>query len=143
MSTHVTTSSLETIALGKTFAATLRPGDVVTLTGNLGSGKTQFVIGVCEGLQAAGHIASPTFTLIHEYNASFGKVVHVDLYRINKPQELDELGIQEYYNDECICLIEWPEIAESILPAKRIDVAIEYGEGETERRISIREAVHA
>ena len=133
----------ETVALGKAFAEQLKPGDVVTLTGNLGSGKTRFVIGLCTGLCARGHVASPTFTLINEYEAPFGKVVHIDLYRITKRSEIKELGIEEYFNDTCICMIEWPEQIADILPAKRYDIAIDYGEKENDRMISVSEVVSA
>ncbi|MBI5472144.1 MAG: tRNA (adenosine(37)-N6)-threonylcarbamoyltransferase complex ATPase subunit type 1 TsaE [Ignavibacteriae bacterium] len=130
-------SAHDTLDLGKTFASALKPGDIVALAGNLGSGKTQFVIGICEGLHAHGHIASPTFTFIHEYNVAFGTLVHIDLYRINKRSEIDELGIEEYFRDDCICMIEWPELIADLLPSERYDVKIAYGEGENDRRIVI------
>jgi tRNA threonylcarbamoyladenosine biosynthesis protein TsaE len=127
----------ETVALGRQFAQQLRPGDVVALSGNLGSGKTHFISGVCEGLNVRMHATSPTFTLINEYDAPFGKVVHIDLYRINTPAELRELGIEEYFNERCICLIEWPEVMAAVLPPRRYDVRIEYGESDNERVIAI------
>ena len=134
---HLTRSPQETIDLGKSFAATLNPGDIVALTGNLGSGKTQFVIGVCEGFRARGHVASPTFTFIHEYDASFGKLVHIDLYRINRRSEIDELGIEEYFTERCICMIEWPEIAVDLLPSERYDVTISFGKDDNDRIIVV------
>lgn len=143
MNAYHTRSPQDTINLGKSFAAQLQPGDIVTLTGNLGSGKTQFVIGVCQGLRVHAHVASPTFTLINEYDAQFGKVVHIDMYRINKRSEVDELGIEEYFNESCICLIEWPEIISDMLSPKRFDVKIEYGLDDNERHISINEVVAA
>lgn len=126
-----------TLAIGRQFAQRLRPGDVVAVRGNLGSGKTHFISGVCEGLGVRMHATSPTFTLINEYDAPFGKVVHMDLYRINKPAELRELGIEEYFNEHCICLIEWPEVMEEMLPSRRFDVRIEYGNGDHERLIAL------
>lgn len=141
MSSFLTRSPEETIELGRTFAATLKPGDVVTLTGNLGSGKTQFVAGVCKAMHVSAHVASPTFTIINEYTAPFGKVVHIDLYRISKQSELVELGIEEYFDDSCICLIEWPELISHLLPPKRIDVRFEYGMGDNDRQISIDEVI--
>jgi tRNA threonylcarbamoyladenosine biosynthesis protein TsaE len=137
MKTYLTSSPHETLELGREFAAQLSPGDVVALTGNLGSGKTQFVLGVCEGLQARGHVASPTFTLINEYGAPFGTVAHIDLYRITKESEIRELGIEEYLHDQCICLIEWPELVLPILPPERFDVRIAYGAHDNERHIVI------
>jgi tRNA threonylcarbamoyladenosine biosynthesis protein TsaE len=133
----VTHSPEETVALGRTFAATLRPGDVVALAGNLGSGKTQFVKGVCAGLGAKGNISSPSFTLIHEYPAPFGLVVHVDLYRIRSRSELSELGLEEYFSGRCVTVIEWPEAVKELLPKESIEVLFDYGLGECDRIVSI------
>lgn len=137
MNTYLTGSPRETIDLARRFAAQLVPGDVVTLAGPLGSGKTQFVRGVCEGLNVRAHVASPTFTLINEYDAPLGKVVHVDLYRITRKAELAELGIDEYLNSRCLCLIEWPEIIVDLLPPVRYEIVFEHTGKEHERRITI------
>jgi tRNA threonylcarbamoyladenosine biosynthesis protein TsaE len=138
MKRFVTHAPEETVALGKSFAASLKPGDVVALSGNLGSGKTLFVMGVCDGLGAQGHISSPTFTLINEYPALFGVVVHIDLYRIRTRVELAELGIDEYFNDRTVTLIEWGESMFDLLPAAHYRVKIEAGVLERDREISIR-----
>lgn len=143
MSTWITKSPEETREVGKTFAAQLKGGDVVTLTGNLGSGKTQFVVGVCEGLNARGHVASPTFTFINEYETDFGKVAHMDLYRINKRAEIAELGVEEYFNQNCVSMIEWPEMIMDLLPEGHYDVRIKYGEKDNEREIKIAGTVAA
>jgi tRNA threonylcarbamoyladenosine biosynthesis protein TsaE len=135
---RITTHSAgETAASGRAFAAELMPGDVVALSGPLGSGKTQFVRGVCEGLGASGHLSSPSFTLIHEYPAPFGMVAHIDLYRIRSRAELAELGIEEYFNDRCIACIEWPEAVMEVLPPGVVRVIIEHGGDENERIITI------
>ncbi len=143
MRTWITKSPEETRDVGKLFAGELKGGDVVILTGNLGSGKTQFVIGVCEGLKAHGHVASPTFTFINEYEADCGKVAHMDLYRINKPSEIAELGVEEYFNQSCVCMIEWPEMIMAMLPEKYYDVRFAYGENENDRRVEISGAAAA
>ncbi len=127
----------ETVALGRTFAADLGPGDVVTLSGPLGSGKTQFVRGVCEGLGATGHVSSPTFTLINEYPAPFGIVAHVDLYRVRSRRELAELGVEEYFNDHCVTCIEWPEEMVGHLPPNAVRVTLEFGREDLDRVIAI------
>jgi tRNA threonylcarbamoyladenosine biosynthesis protein TsaE len=139
MKTFVTRSSQETIDLGKSFAATIAPGDVVALVGNLGTGKTQFVRGVCAGLNVHGHVASPTFTMIHEYDVSFGKVVHIDLYRVASRAEVAELGIEDYFNDNCICLIEWAERVLDVLPPHHYEVRMQFGDADDERKILIGE----
>ncbi len=138
MKRFVTHAPQETVALGKSFAASLKPGDVVALSGNLGSGKTLFVKGVCEGLGAHGHVSSPTFTLINEYPAPFGLVAHVDLYRISTRAELSELGLDEHFNDRTVTLIEWAESIFDLLPAVHYRVKIEAGGVERDREISIR-----
>jgi len=139
----VTRSPEETRELGREFANTLHPGDVVALVGELGTGKTLFASGVCRGLGAAGHTGSPTFTLIHEYPAPFGAVIHVDLYRTGSRREIRELALEDYYSDRTICLIEWAERAEGLLPARHLTVRIAYGTGDTERVFEMPETEEA
>ncbi len=139
MTTIVTHSRDETIALGSSFASSLKPGDVVALFGRLGSGKTQFVAGVCTGLGVTAHVGSPTFTLINEYPAGDATVVHIDLYRIAGRAELAELGIEEYFRPDAVTLIEWAEPVLDLLPPSHYEVKLEYGDGDLERVISIRE----
>ena len=141
MTASHTNSQEETRALGKSFASSLRPGDVVALYGTLGSGKTRFIDGVCDGLGVRTHATSPTFTLINEYPASFGAVVHIDLYRIESVQELAELGIEEYFGGRHICLIEWADLLRDILPRRHFEVRLAHGDGESERDITIHEVV--
>jgi len=130
-------SAAETEAAGRAFAGRLRPGDVVALTGTLGSGKTRFVAGVCEGLGVRVRVTSPTFTLINEYPAVFGLVAHIDMYRINGMKEVAELGIEEYFNARCVCLIEWAEAVRSLLPPGHFHVSFVHGSSDTERAIQI------
>jgi tRNA threonylcarbamoyladenosine biosynthesis protein TsaE len=130
-------SSEETEAAGRAFASRLRPGDVVALTGTLGSGKTRFAAGVCSALGVAAHVTSPTFTLINEYPAPFGIVAHIDMYRISGMKEAAELGLEEYFNDRCICLIEWAEMIRQVLPPVHFVVSFAHGDGESERAIQI------
>lgn len=135
-------ASEETVQFGREFASTLRRGDIVALTGDLGTGKTHFISGVCEALGVRSHVASPTFTLINEYPADIATVVHVDLYRIGSRKDLIEVGIEEYFNDRYICLIEWAERMEDLLPRPHIVVRLDYGEGENDRRILIDELLN-
>ncbi len=127
----------DTIGLGKAFAGSLRPGDVVAIMGDLGTGKTRFVTGVCEALGARGHVGSPTFTLINEYPASFGAVVHVDMYRLNALEEIRELGLEEYFNERFICLIEWAELVLDFLPKRHFSVRMTYGISDQDREITV------
>ncbi|HMK37973.1 MAG TPA: tRNA (adenosine(37)-N6)-threonylcarbamoyltransferase complex ATPase subunit type 1 TsaE [Bacteroidota bacterium] len=130
-------SAEETEAAGRAFAGRLHPGDVVALTGTLGSGKTRFVAGVCDGLGVRARVTSPTFTLINEYPAVFGLVAHIDMYRVNGMKEVAELGIEEYFNSRCVCLIEWAETVRSLLPAGHFRVSFAHGASDAERTIQI------
>ena len=128
----VSHSVAETIALGEGIAARLRGGDVVTLSGELGSGKTHFVKGVCGGLGYDGVVSSPTFALINEYPCT-PTIFHVDLYRLESPAQLRPLGLEELMRPDTIVLIEWPAVAAAIVPERcwRIDCAC--GDSENER----------
>ena len=143
MMTIRTGSREETVGRGRSFAASLRPGDVVALFGPLGSGKTQFVTGVCQGLGVTDHASSPTFTLINEYPAPFGTVVHIDLYRISSREELAELGIEEYFGDRNICLIEWADAVRDLLPGRHFEVRFAHGATDAERTIDMLEVTGA
>ncbi|HUI10332.1 MAG TPA: tRNA (adenosine(37)-N6)-threonylcarbamoyltransferase complex ATPase subunit type 1 TsaE [Bacteroidota bacterium] len=143
MTRVVSRSPDDTEAAGRAFALRLKPGDVVALEGPLGSGKTKFTAGVCAGLGVEGHATSPTFTLINEYPAPFGIVAHVDLYRIAGKREIAELGLEEYFSDRCICLIEWPEMVREILPPGAYTVRLAHGGSASEREIRIEEPAEA
>ncbi|MBM4165373.1 MAG: tRNA (adenosine(37)-N6)-threonylcarbamoyltransferase complex ATPase subunit type 1 TsaE [Ignavibacteria bacterium] len=136
-STFVSRSETDTIDLGKTFARQLRSNDIVALFGNLGSGKTRFVQGICNALNVEHNISSPTFTLINEYKSDKGKIFHFDFYRIHSVDEILQLGFYEYLESDGICIIEWAERTKEFLPAVRYDVYFEFGENENERMICI------
>ncbi len=111
----------ETLEIGKWFAENLQPGAIVCLSGNLGSGKTTLSRGICEGLGVSEYITSPTFTLINEYQGRL-PIFHFDLYRIQSPLELYELGLDEYLYGEGVCLIEWPEIIMADITGKKYEI---------------------
>ena len=138
MKTFLTKSPRETTDLGKSFATSLRPGDVLALFGNLGTGKTQFINGVCQGLGVLTRATSPTFTIVNEYATPSLMVIHIDLFRIGSERELMELGIESYFNEGCICLIEWAEGALAVMPHAYHSVKLSYGAEENAREIEIR-----
>ena len=104
-------------------------GDIVALTGALGSGKTCLVQGICEGLQVDDLVTSPTFVLVNEYRGQGRggevKVYHFDLYRLEGADDLVDLGWDDYLDEGGICLIEWSDRAEDVIPAGAIRIAIE------------------
>lgn len=124
---HVTQSEQETIDLGERFAGQLKMGDVVALFGDLGAGKTEFVKGICEHFHVEDIVSSPTFSVINQYSGdSHGediKIYHIDLYRIDSPKELSEIGFEECLGaTDAIKLVEWAEKATEILPKGHIEV---------------------
>lgn len=135
---HLSHSVEDTEAFGARFAATLRPGDVLAFTGDLGAGKTAFSRGVLRGLGYAGRVTSPTFAIANEYHTPRAEVVHFDMYRILDAEALWELGFEEYLDGRRILLIEWSEnIADALPPHKQ--VSIRYGEQPDDRLITITE----
>jgi tRNA threonylcarbamoyladenosine biosynthesis protein TsaE len=133
--TAVTQSETETSAVGRELGTTLVAGDVVLLHGDLGAGKTAFVRGLAEGLGVrADDVSSPTFTLVQEYRGGRLPLFHVDLYRLNDPREIDDLGLDEIAEDGVLA-IEWAE-RNPRPPLNSVRVRIEHA-GETERRIVI------
>lgn len=129
-----TASSDETIALGRKLAASLETGDVVALFGDLGAGKTHLVKGICTafGISEA-HVNSPTFTLVNEYAGQDGMVYHFDAYRIKRIDEFFELGYEDYFYGDGICLIEWPERIEPLLPDHTLRLKLVHRGGDQRR----------
>ena len=127
----------QTFNLGKDLSQNLKAGDVVAFYGDLGAGKTHFIKGVCSGLHVKETVVSPSFSIVNEYTGDY-KVYHIDFYRLEKSNEIMDLGIEEYLYDDGICLIEWAGRIESFLPEKRINVEIElFDENKNRRRIRI------
>lgn len=134
--TWVSHSVDETLAIGERLAARLRGGDVVALSGELGSGKTHLVKGVCKGLGFDGLVSSPTFALINEYDCT-PTVYHVDLYRLDNPAQIPPLGLEEMMRPDAIMLIEWPDVAAAILPTAALHVRCAHGDSDDERIITV------
>ena len=115
MKTYITKSEQDTINFAENFANGLKKGDIVVLTGELGSGKTKFVQGVLKHFGLEDEISSPTFTIVNEYNAENINIYHFDVYRLADSDEFYAMGGDEYFS-KGICLIEWGEMIEDILP---------------------------
>ena len=131
----------ETFEVGRTIGMNAKPGQIYTLTGDLGVGKTVFTQGVAAGLGITEPVNSPTFTIIQEYKDGRLPFYHFDVYRIGDLEEMEEIGYDDYFFGQGICLIEWAELIEEILPEKRIEVTIEKDleKGFEYRKITIEE----
>lgn len=117
----------ETKALGEKLASLLQPGDVITLEGELGAGKTTFTKGLAKGLGVEGNINSPTFTIIKEYKGGRMPLYHMDVYRLEDSDE--DIGFDEYFHGEGITVVEWAHFIEDYLPEAYLQINISYGEG--------------
>ena len=120
-----TFSPEETLELGRKLAREARPGDVYTLVGDLGVGKTVFTQGIAQGLGIEEPICSPTFTIVQVYEEGRLPFYHFDVYRIGDIEEMEEIGYDDYFFGNGICLIEWAELIEEILPDNVISITIE------------------
>src|SRR5947209_8103511 len=125
-----------TASFGRRLAAALFPGAVVALIGPLGAGKTHLVRAIAEALGANPRaVSSPTFVLIQEYTARL-PIYHFDAYRLRGPDEFTELGVEEYFHGEGVCLVEWADRVQSGLPENRLEVTLRVT-GETARRAEL------
>ena len=134
-----TYSEQETFELGKEIGESAQSGDVFTLEGDLGFGKTIFTKGLAYGLGVREDVVSPTFTIVQEYEDGRLPFYHFDVYRIGDVEEMDEIGYEDYIHGEGVCLIEWANLIEEILPETRIRIVIEKDleKGFDYRKISI------
>jgi tRNA threonylcarbamoyladenosine biosynthesis protein TsaE len=133
----VTHSEEETIDAGRAFSEKLKPGDVVALYGDLGSGKTRFVKGISLGLGIKEHVTSPTFVVVNEHHGGRIPLYHFDFYRLRSIGELREIGYDDYIEGNGVCVLEWAEMIREKLPAQRYDVQLSLGETEMSRIITI------
>lgn len=135
-----TATADDTIGVGAAIAPLLRIGDVLVLTGELGAGKTTLVRGIARGLGAAEHVASPTFTLVREYVTGRVPVAHVDVFRLDRIQDVVDLALDELEGGACVLIVEWGDAVEELLPDDRLRVELttEDRSGESDaRRITV------
>jgi tRNA threonylcarbamoyladenosine biosynthesis protein TsaE len=132
--TYSLVNETATLALGAALAQVCHAG-VIFLVGNLGAGKTTFSRGFIQGLGYVGRVKSPTYTLVEPYEVANKHIFHFDLYRLHDPQELEFIGINDYFSAETICLIEWPEHGRGYLPQPDVSCSLDTeGEG---RRVKL------
>jgi len=120
-----TNSPEETFAAGRTIGLAAKPGEVYALNGDLGVGKTKFTQGIAAGLGIKEHVNSPTFTIVQIYEEGRMPLYHFDVYRIGDIEEMYEIGYEDYFYGEGICIIEWAECIKELLPTDTINITIE------------------
>ncbi len=134
MATFISNSAGETESFGRQFAGNVAPGDVIALTGELGSGKTQFVKGLAAALGATTPATSPSFTLIHEYPGGRLPIYHFDFFRVEDAQAAERLGLDEYFFGDGVSVIEWADRFPDLIPGNARWISFET-KSETQRVI--------
>lgn len=116
----------ELTAWGERFGRAVRPPLVVTISGELGAGKTTLVRAICRGYGVRDEVTSPTFTIVHQYAGTASPVLHIDLYRLKGPADLASLGWDELLASDALILVEWPERAGAMLPSDHVPIQLEH-----------------
>jgi tRNA threonylcarbamoyladenosine biosynthesis protein TsaE len=135
-----TATAEDTRAAGRALAPLLRPGDALALTGELGAGKTTFVQGLAAGLGFDGHVVSPTFTLVREYEGRM-RIHHVDVYRLERMQDVLDLALDEAVAEGGVLLVEWGDAVEGLLPPEHLVVTLTTVPADDETRTIVIEGV--
>ncbi len=129
----VSSSSAQTQRLGQRLGALLRGGELILLAGQLGAGKTTFTQGLAKGMQIHSVVSSPTFTLLKEYSVHDGRtgqpaappLYHFDLYRLDQPEEMFDLGFDDYFSGSGVCIVEWADKADDFWPPERLSIRLQ------------------
>ena len=135
--TFILKNETDTRSLGAALAKSMQPGEVYALTGDLGAGKTTLAKAIARGLGVSETLTSPTFTIVQEYESGRMPLYHFDVYRVSDEDELFEIGLEDYFHRGGVCLIEWADLIEDLLPEGTVWVSLMYGEEEGERICSI------
>lgn len=125
----------EVVAWGDRLGRQITPPLVITLSGELGAGKTTLARSICRGYGVRDDVTSPTFAIVHEYTAPRSRVYHVDLYRLDGPRDLRNIGWDDILDADALVIVEWPERAAGLLPQDHLPIELRYVAGEPERRI--------
>lgn len=133
MYSFATRSADETLHLGEALGSLLQPGDIITLNGDLGAGKTCLASGIGRGLHIKDRVKSPSFTLVNEYQGKF-TLYHMDVYRLDNPSEVNDLGFDEYFYGAGAVLVEWAQKILDFLPEQRLDILIDKKQDDEDAR---------
>lgn len=115
----------ETFELGRKLGSCAKPGTIICLNGDLGTGKTVFTQGFAAGLDITEPVSSPTFTIVQVYEEGRLPLYHFDVYRIGDPEEMEEIGYEDYFYGEGVCLVEWAELVKDLIPQEAIWITVE------------------
>lgn len=126
MINHFTESAEQTELIASKLASVIKKGMIIHLQGDLGAGKTTFARGFINALGHSGAVKSPTYNIVQSYQTDQFMIYHFDLYRLSDPEELEAMGIRDYFDGDSICLLEWPENGKSLLPPPDILVNLDY-----------------
>ena len=126
-------SEQEVVEYGIRLGREAHPGQVIALTGDLGAGKTTLTKAIARGLGSSETVTSPTFTIVKEYRSGRLPLFHFDVYRIGDVEEMYELGYEEYFFGDGVCVIEWADLIEELIPEDALKISIAYGQNEEER----------
>ena len=134
-----TNNEKETFQIGKELGEKAQPGQIFCLNGDLGVGKTVFTKGFAKGLEIEEEVNSPTFTIVQVYDEGRMPLYHFDVYRIGEPEEMYEIGFEDYFYGQGVCLVEWSQLIEELIPEDAIQVVIEKNldKGLDYRRITV------
>jgi len=132
---HLVMSEQELITWGEQLGADSRPRLVIALTGELGAGKTTLAQAICRGYGVTDPVTSPTYAIVHEYASRHSPVFHIDLYRIERVEELEQIGWSDIVTSNALVIVEWPEHAGEFLPADHLPIALDYDPERADRRL--------
>lgn len=132
---HLVMSEDELIEWGEQLGADAHPQLVIALTGELGAGKTTLAQAICRGYGVAEPVTSPTYAIVHEYTSPHSPVYHIDLYRIERVEELEQIGWSDIMSSNALVIIEWPERAGDLLPADHLPIMLDYAPERPDRRL--------
>ena len=125
----------ELVDWGRRFGRQLVPPLVITLDGDLGAGKTTLARAICEGFGVQDEVTSPTFAIVHVYDAPKSPVYHVDLYRLDGPRDLQNIGWDDMVQSDAVLIVEWPERAGELLPPEHLPIQLRHIDGDANRRV--------
>ena len=137
MNTIISNHEQKTYDLGYKLGTLLKKGDILCLTGDLGAGKTAMSKAIAKGLEVDEHVTSPTFAIIQEYMGRL-PLYHFDVYRIGSVEEMEDLGYEEYFYGDGVCIIEWASIIEELIPKEHLWIDIKRDDHENVRKIEMK-----